>query len=134
MRETSRKSEYAQTQLNPPSSQPVMWRPTSFISGSLLLHGRSPWTWLTNAFRSGASKANKSSHDADYKAILDIFLTDLLTVLYRPEWPAAAIYLRVISRLMVRCCFQLFRLPGFPTPHCPHCNVRGKTDKAAHRN
>ncbi|KAK4684433.1 cohesin loading factor subunit SCC2, partial [Tremellales sp. Uapishka_1] len=49
----------------------------------------------------GTSKANKTSLDTDYKAILDTFIADLLTVLYRPEWPAASIYLGVLSKLMM---------------------------------
>jgi hypothetical protein len=52
--------------------------------------------------RSGTSKANKTSIDTDYKAVLDTLVGDLLTVLYRPEWPAASLFLNVISRLMVR--------------------------------
>jgi len=52
--------------------------------------------------RSGTSKANKTSIDTDYKAVLDTLIGDLLTVLYRPEWPAASLFLNVISRLMVR--------------------------------
>jgi cohesin loading factor subunit SCC2 len=52
--------------------------------------------------RSGSSKANKTSIDTDYKAVLDTLVGDLLTVLYRPEWPAASLFLNVISRLMVR--------------------------------
>lgn len=51
--------------------------------------------------RSGTSKANKTSMDTDYKAVLDTLVNDLLTVLYRPEWPAASLFLNVISRLMV---------------------------------
>lgn len=51
--------------------------------------------------RSGTSKVNKTSIDADYKAVLDTLVGDLLTVLYRPEWPAASLFLNVISRLMV---------------------------------
>jgi len=51
--------------------------------------------------RSGTSKANKTSIDTDYKAVLDTLVGDLLTVLYRPEWPAASLFLNVISRLMV---------------------------------
>jgi cohesin loading factor subunit SCC2 len=49
----------------------------------------------------GNSKANKTSHDTDYKAILETFVSDLTIVLYLPEWPAASLYLGVISRLMV---------------------------------
>jgi cohesin loading factor subunit SCC2 len=52
--------------------------------------------------RSGTSKANKTSIDTDHKAVLDTLVGDLLTVLYRPEWPAASLFLNVISRLMVR--------------------------------
>lgn len=51
--------------------------------------------------RSSVSRANKTSLDADYKAVLDTLVGDLLVVLYRPEWPAASIFLNVISRLMV---------------------------------
>jgi cohesin loading factor subunit SCC2 len=51
--------------------------------------------------RSGTSKANKTSIDSDYKAVFDTLVGDLLTVLYRPEWPAASLFLNVISRLMV---------------------------------
>jgi len=51
--------------------------------------------------RSGTSRGNKNSHDTDYKAILDLFVADLLTVLYRPEWPGASVYLTVLSRVLV---------------------------------
>lgn len=51
--------------------------------------------------RSGTSRGNKSSHDTDYKAILDFFVADLLSVLYRPEWPGASVYLTVLSRVLV---------------------------------
>lgn len=47
------------------------------------------------------TKATKTSLDADYKTILGLFMDDLLTVLYRPEWPAASLYLSVFSRIMV---------------------------------
>jgi cohesin loading factor subunit SCC2 len=51
--------------------------------------------------RSGSSRTNKTAHDTDYKAILEIFVGDLLNVLYRPEWPAAALFLNVMSRILV---------------------------------
>lgn len=54
-----------------------------------------------DTLRSSAAKATKGGHDADYKAILDVFIGDLLSVLYRPEWPAAALYLLVVSKTMV---------------------------------
>ncbi|WVR03096.1 hypothetical protein IAU60_000086 [Kwoniella sp. DSM 27419] len=50
---------------------------------------------------SSSTKASKTSHDSDYKAILELFLTDLMAVAYRPEWPAAALYLSVFSRIMI---------------------------------
>jgi len=53
-------------------------------------------------YRSGVSRGNKSSHDTDYKAILDFFVADLLTVLYQPEWPGASVFLTVLSRVLVR--------------------------------
>ncbi|KAK8844801.1 hypothetical protein IAR55_006651 [Kwoniella newhampshirensis] len=56
---------------------------------------------IESALRSTTTKATKTSHDADYKAILDLFIADLLAVLYRPEWPAASLYLSVISKLMI---------------------------------
>lgn len=51
--------------------------------------------------RSSTTKANKSSHDTDYKAVLDTFISDLLTALYRPEWPAAAFFVSVLSKMFV---------------------------------
>ncbi len=68
-----------------------------------------PSSPLSDLFRSGTTKANKTSHDADYKSILDTFVTDLLAVLYRPEWPAASLYVNVLSRLMV-CLDRLMQL------------------------
>nr|XP_019013987.1 uncharacterized protein I206_00064 [Kwoniella pini CBS 10737]OCF52768.1 hypothetical protein I206_00064 [Kwoniella pini CBS 10737] len=51
--------------------------------------------------KSTSTKATKTSHDTEYKAILDLFLRDLMTVLYRPEWPGAALYLTVFSRILI---------------------------------
>lgn len=50
--------------------------------------------------KSGAGKAAKSQ-DTDFKAILDAFVSDLLTVMYRPEWPAAALFLAMLSKMLV---------------------------------
>lgn len=52
--------------------------------------------------KSGASKAAKAPQDTDYKAVLDTFVADLLTVLYRPEWPAASLFLTILSKILVR--------------------------------
>ena len=51
--------------------------------------------------RSGAAKGSKTGREVDYKVVLDTFVHDLLAVLYQPEWPAAAIYVNVLSRLLV---------------------------------
>ncbi|WWC90225.1 uncharacterized protein L201_005158 [Kwoniella dendrophila CBS 6074] len=51
--------------------------------------------------KSTSTKATKTSHDTEYKAILDLFLRDLMVVLYRPEWPAASLYLTVFSRILI---------------------------------
>ena len=52
--------------------------------------------------RSGKGKATKNSNEAEYRAIFDNLIADLLTVLYWPEWPAAGLLLRIICRFMVR--------------------------------
>ena len=51
--------------------------------------------------RCGQSKANKSTLDTDFKTILDAFINDLMKSLYRPEWPAAALYLNVFSKMFI---------------------------------
>jgi cohesin loading factor subunit SCC2 len=51
--------------------------------------------------KSGQAKASKSTVDTDFKGILDTLIDDLLLSLYRPEWPAAALYLNVFSKLFI---------------------------------
>ncbi|KZP01340.1 hypothetical protein CALVIDRAFT_492971 [Calocera viscosa TUFC12733] len=51
--------------------------------------------------RSGKSKTTKDSNEAEYRAILDNFIADLLTVLYSPEWPASSLLLRLACKLMM---------------------------------
>ena len=51
--------------------------------------------------RSGKTKITKSSNEAEYRAIFDNFISDLLAVLFWPEWPAAALLLGIISKVMV---------------------------------
>ncbi|KIK80090.1 hypothetical protein PAXRUDRAFT_833727 [Paxillus rubicundulus Ve08.2h10] len=51
--------------------------------------------------RSGKSKQTKNSNEAEYRIILDNLITDLLVVLYWPEWPAAGLILSVICKFMV---------------------------------
>ncbi|KAG8907886.1 Sister chromatid cohesion protein 2 [Tulasnella sp. 403] len=51
--------------------------------------------------RSGKGKITKSTKEADYRAIFDNLLQDLLTVLYRPEWPAASVLLAIATKYLV---------------------------------
>lgn len=51
--------------------------------------------------RSGKSKSTKNANEAEYRAIFDNLIADLLTVLFWPEWPAAAVVLGVAVRFMV---------------------------------
>jgi len=51
--------------------------------------------------RSGKNKATKNSNEAEYRAIFDNLIEDLLVVLYWPEWPAAGLLLSMASKFMV---------------------------------
>ncbi|KAK9727558.1 Sister chromatid cohesion protein 2 [Basidiobolus ranarum] len=44
---------------------------------------------------------NKSSNEAEYRALLDNFMEDVLTVLNLPEWPGAELVIRIFSKIMV---------------------------------
>ncbi|KAG8885372.1 Sister chromatid cohesion protein 2 [Tulasnella sp. 332] len=51
--------------------------------------------------RSGKGKAAKTTKEADYRAIFDYLVEDLLTVLFWPEWPAASCLLGIITKYLV---------------------------------
>ena len=51
--------------------------------------------------RSGKAKATKNSNEAEYRAIFDNLVSDLLVVLFWPEWPAASLLLGIICKFMV---------------------------------
>ncbi|KAI0088475.1 hypothetical protein BDY19DRAFT_165528 [Irpex rosettiformis] len=51
--------------------------------------------------RSGKTKSTKNANEAEYRIIFDNLIADLLTVLFWPEWPAAAVVLGVAVRFMV---------------------------------
>ncbi|KAG9315547.1 hypothetical protein JVU11DRAFT_3168 [Chiua virens] len=51
--------------------------------------------------RSGKGKLTKNSNEAEYRIILDNLISDLLIVLFWPEWPAASLILSVICKFMV---------------------------------
>ncbi|KAK7056612.1 Sister chromatid cohesion protein 2 [Paramarasmius palmivorus] len=52
--------------------------------------------------RSGRTKATtKSTPESAYRGILDGLITDLLTVLWWPEWPGAAVLLGVVGRVLL---------------------------------
>jgi cohesin loading factor subunit SCC2 len=52
--------------------------------------------------RSGKGKVTKNSNEAEYRAIFDNLIEDLLVVLFWPEWPAASLILSIVSKFMVR--------------------------------
>ncbi|KAI0317644.1 hypothetical protein OF83DRAFT_1120276 [Amylostereum chailletii] len=51
--------------------------------------------------RSGKGKSTKNSNEAEYRAIFDNLVSDLLVVLFWPEWPAASLLLSIICKFMV---------------------------------
>jgi len=51
--------------------------------------------------RSGKGKVTKNSNEAEYRAIFDNLIGDLLAVLFWPEWPAAGLLLTMICKYMV---------------------------------
>jgi hypothetical protein len=52
-------------------------------------------------FRSGKGKATKNSNEAEYRTIFDNLISDLLVVLFWPEWPAASLLLSIVCKFMV---------------------------------
>ncbi|KAI1793228.1 hypothetical protein LXA43DRAFT_1124268 [Ganoderma leucocontextum] len=51
--------------------------------------------------RSGKTKTTKNSNEAEYRAIFDNLISDLLAVLFWPEWPAASLILGLICKFLV---------------------------------
>ncbi|OCH92592.1 hypothetical protein OBBRIDRAFT_791042 [Obba rivulosa] len=51
--------------------------------------------------RSGKSKTTKNTNEAEYRAIFDNLISDLLVVLFWPEWPAASLLLSIACKFMV---------------------------------
>ncbi|KAI0629898.1 hypothetical protein C8Q77DRAFT_1139118 [Trametes polyzona] len=51
--------------------------------------------------RSGKTKTTKNSNEAEYRAIFDNLISDLLAVLFWPEWPAASLILSIVCKFMV---------------------------------
>ncbi|KAK0188221.1 hypothetical protein F5146DRAFT_1062556 [Armillaria mellea] len=51
--------------------------------------------------RSGKGKTTKNTNEAEYRLIFDNLISDVLVVLYWPEWPAASVLLSVASKFMV---------------------------------
>jgi hypothetical protein len=52
--------------------------------------------------RSGKTKTTKNSNEAEYRTIFDNLISDLMAVLFWPEWPAASLVLAITCRFMVR--------------------------------
>jgi hypothetical protein len=55
--------------------------------------------FLTSRF--GKTKATKNSNEAEYRAIFDHLVSDVMVVLFWPEWPAASLLLNIICKYMV---------------------------------
>lgn len=51
--------------------------------------------------RSGKGKATKNSNEQDYRTIFDNLISDVLAVLFWPEWPAATLILGIVVKFMV---------------------------------
>lgn len=56
--------------------------------------------------RSGKTKTTKNSNEAEYRVIFDNLVSDLLAVLFWPEWPAASLLLGIVCKFMV--CYTHF--------------------------
>lgn len=52
--------------------------------------------------KSISTKASRNAQETDFASILTSLVSDLLTVIYRPEWPAAALFLNVLAKTLVR--------------------------------
>lgn len=52
--------------------------------------------------RSSKAPKNSSASEAEYKAVLDHLVKDLLVVVDLPEWPVAAMILQIAARELVR--------------------------------
>ncbi|KAK3829419.1 MAG: sister chromatid cohesion C-terminus-domain-containing protein [Benniella sp.] len=59
--------------------------------------------YIFNFLLSRCTKGTKSSVEADYRSILDSFLSDLLAAVGHPEWPIAEFFLFHFGRAMVKC-------------------------------
>ncbi|KZV76249.1 hypothetical protein PENSPDRAFT_646530 [Peniophora sp. CONT] len=51
--------------------------------------------------RSGKGKTTKSTNEAEYRVIFEHLLTDVQSVLFWPEWPAAATFLGIVTKFFV---------------------------------
>ncbi|VDC04583.1 unnamed protein product [Peniophora sp. CBMAI 1063] len=51
--------------------------------------------------RSGKGKTTKSTNEAEYRVIFEHLLTDIDSVLFWPEWPAAATLLGIVTKVFV---------------------------------
>ncbi|EJC97952.1 uncharacterized protein FOMMEDRAFT_114738 [Fomitiporia mediterranea MF3/22] len=51
--------------------------------------------------RSGRGKSTKNANEVEYRAILDNLISDLLLVLFWPEWPAASLLLSIVCKYMI---------------------------------
>ncbi|KAH9917952.1 uncharacterized protein B0H18DRAFT_1086944 [Fomitopsis serialis] len=67
----------------------------------LYVSGLDSATKAAKQLSSGKSKTTKNSNEAEYRVIFDNLISDLLCVLFWPEWPAASLLLSIICKYMV---------------------------------
>ncbi|GJJ70407.1 cohesin loading factor subunit SCC2 [Entomortierella parvispora] len=86
----------------PHSTQRIELQKIQDSMRSVMEGAKSSVGYIFNILLSRCTKPTKSSLDADYRAVLDALLNDLLTVLGHPEWPSAELYLFLFSKAMAR--------------------------------
>jgi hypothetical protein len=59
--------------------------------------------WLAQSYDTDIIRctAPKGKGEEDYRPVFENFVTDLLTTLYRPEWPATDLILSLLGSLLV---------------------------------
>eukprot|EP00879_Flechtneria_rotunda_P019856 GHRR01020870.1.p1 GENE.GHRR01020870.1~~GHRR01020870.1.p1 ORF type:complete len:819 (+),score=323.27 GHRR01020870.1:216-2672(+) len=72
----------------------------AITQGFRAAYGWSDYIWADLFGHLPAAKAAKNDGVADYKAVIDALLTDLLAVLMLPEWPAAPLLVRRFVKVL----------------------------------
>jgi len=76
----------------------------TLLSGKTFNITRKVWSSRSDSIcslRSGKAPKNSTAGEAEYKALLEHLIRDLLVVADLPEWPAATLMLQVAIKSMV---------------------------------